>query len=77
MKYEYIPSLNDVRSQRAIKIRLEAIERVEKLKNEKLKEEKQKYEKIAQKEKEKQLRKRQRLEVNTQTMDYCYMIRHT
>jgi len=62
-RYEYIPSLNDIRSQRAVRIRLETLEKLERKRQEKLKGERSRREKQEVKEKEKELKKRQRLEV--------------
>ena len=55
--------MNDCRAQRAFKVRLEAMERIDKKKIEKIKEEKLKQEKIHEKERERACRRRQRLEV--------------
>ena len=64
-RYEYIPSLNDIRSQRSLKVQLDAINKAEKRKQDQAKEDRMKQEKISLKEKEREKRKRQRLEVRT------------
>ncbi|XP_050413241.1 uncharacterized protein LOC126827762 [Patella vulgata] len=64
LKYhQYIPSLNDVMAQRAIKLRLEKIERKELKKMDKRKEEEIKQEKLQQKDKLIEKRRKQRLEI--------------
>ena len=62
-RYEYVPSMNDIRSQRILKVQLDAINKAEMCKQERVKEEKIKQDKINLKEKEREHRKRQRLEV--------------
>ncbi|KAK6176552.1 hypothetical protein SNE40_014815 [Patella caerulea] len=64
LKYhQYIPSLNDVMAQRAIKLRLEKIEKKEIKKMDKRREEEVKQEKLQQKDKLIEKRRKQRLEI--------------
>ncbi|XP_046559249.1 uncharacterized protein LOC124268255 [Haliotis rubra] len=62
-RYEYVPSLTDVRSQRAVRQKLQVMERKEHQKEEKKKEEQAKIDKMLQKDKESELRRRQRQEI--------------
>ena len=63
-KFEYVPSMGDIRSQRAVKLKLEYLVKIEKQKQEKVKEEKAKKDKVQQKEKVRELRRQQRREVS-------------
>lgn len=62
-KVEYIPSLNDIRSQRAVRVKLQVLEKEAQKKFEKEKEEKEKIEKQNRKMLEKDLKHQQRLEI--------------
>ncbi|KAL4221412.1 hypothetical protein ACF0H5_019670 [Mactra antiquata] len=62
-RHEYIPSMSDIRSQRAVRSRLQVIEKDAIKKQEKKKEANAKMEKIQSKEKEKQLKVKQRREI--------------
>ena len=64
---EFVACMSDVRAQRTVKLRLEALQKIEKQKKEKVKEEKLRLEKVNQKEKQKELRKQQRREVRNVT----------
>lgn len=62
-KVEYIPSLNDIRSQRAVKVKLQVLEKEAQKKLEKQREEKEKVDKQNKKIMEKDLKHQQRLEI--------------
>ena len=71
---EYIPSLCDIRSQRAVKLRLEALEKADKQKKEKQKEEKLRQEKITLMEQKREKRKIQRRQVINSIISYCFLL---
>lgn len=60
---QYVPSMNDIRSQRSLKAQLESMEQAAKRKQELVKEEKLRQQRNNQKEMERQRRRRQRQEV--------------
>ncbi|XP_052226898.1 uncharacterized protein LOC127841824 isoform X2 [Dreissena polymorpha] len=81
-RHEYVPSMSDIRSQRAVKSRLQALEKDATKKREKQKESNVKNEKQLQKDREKQLKIRQRREIyalnkimteleNKRFMEFC------
>ncbi|XP_071110346.1 uncharacterized protein [Haliotis cracherodii] len=62
-RYEYVPSLTDIRSQRAVRQKLQVMEKKEHQKEEKKREEQARIDKMMQKDKESELRRRQRQEI--------------
>ncbi|KAL3861928.1 hypothetical protein ACJMK2_007939 [Sinanodonta woodiana] len=62
-KYEYIPSMNDIRAQRAVKLKLQTMENHTRQRSEKKKEEYAKVEKQQQKDKERSIKAQQRMEI--------------
>ncbi|KAL5013382.1 hypothetical protein ScPMuIL_007652 [Solemya velum] len=62
-KYEYVPSMNDIKAQRAVKMKLQVLEKEAQRRMEKLKEQRAKLNKQHQKEQDKQLKTRQRQEI--------------
>ncbi|XP_045162772.2 uncharacterized protein LOC123527412 isoform X2 [Mercenaria mercenaria] len=81
-KHEYVPSMSDIRSQRAVKSRLQVMEKEALKKQEKQKEANAKLEKQQLKDKEKQMKAKQRKEIyalnkimteleNKRFMDFC------
>ena len=63
-RFEYVPSMRDIRSQRAVKLKLDYLVKIEKQRQEKIKEEKARKDKVHQKERIRELRKQQRREVS-------------
>lgn len=63
VKFEYVPCMADIRAQRAVKMKLDFLVKIENQRKQKLKEEKIKKEKTREKERVKELRKQQRREV--------------
>ncbi|KAK3587307.1 hypothetical protein CHS0354_011288 [Potamilus streckersoni] len=62
-KYEYIPSMNDIRAQRAVKLKLQIMENHTRQRSEKKKEEYAKVEKQQLKDKERSIKAQQRMEI--------------
>ncbi|OWF40296.1 uncharacterized protein LOC110463964 [Mizuhopecten yessoensis] len=62
-KVEYVPSMNDIRAQRAVKLKLQVLEKEASKKTERQKEEKARQEKLQMKDREKELKIRQRNEI--------------
>lgn len=62
-KVEYIPCMNDIRSQRAVKVKLQVLEKEAQRKSARRREDHAKQEKHQQKEREKDLRVKQRIEI--------------
>ncbi|XP_022341117.2 uncharacterized protein LOC111135390 isoform X2 [Crassostrea virginica] len=62
-KVEYIPSMNDIRSQRAVKVKLQVLEKEAHRKSAKRRDDQAKQEKHQQKEREKDLKVKQRMEI--------------
>ncbi|XP_048759795.2 uncharacterized protein LOC125669368 isoform X2 [Ostrea edulis] len=81
-KVEYIPSMNDIRAQRAVKVKLQVLEKEAQKKSAKRREDQAKQEKHQLKEREKDLRVKQRIEIyalnkimtdleNKRFMEFC------
>ncbi|XP_052717462.1 uncharacterized protein LOC128189756 isoform X1 [Crassostrea angulata] len=62
-KVEYIPCMNDIRSQRAVKVKLQVLEKEAQRKSARRRDDHAKQEKLQQKEREKDLRVKQRMEI--------------
>ncbi|XP_033763700.1 uncharacterized protein LOC117344926 [Pecten maximus] len=62
-KVEYVPSMNDIRAQRAVKLKLQVLEKEASKKMEKQKEEKARQDKLQMKDREKELKMKQRNEI--------------
>ncbi|XP_060071404.1 uncharacterized protein LOC132551294 [Ylistrum balloti] len=62
-KVEYVPSMNDIRAQRAVKLKLQVLEKEASKRIEKQKEEKARQEKLQMKDREKELKMKQRNEI--------------
>lgn len=81
-KVEYIPCMNDIRSQRAVKVKLQVLEKEAQRKSARRRDDHAKQEKLQQKEREKDLRVKQRMEIyalnkimtdleNTRFREFC------
>ncbi|XP_062620467.1 uncharacterized protein LOC134282051 isoform X2 [Saccostrea cucullata] len=62
-KVEYIPSMNDIRAQRAVKVKLQVLEKEAQKRSAKRRDDQAKQEKQQQKEREKDLKVKQRIEI--------------